>query len=164
MTAAIENLKSLFLVMPADEDFPSETCRVVSAADADEAIGKYIVQVLAREDVWLEDVYTNAASGSFAESLFVQRGVPLLDEQGDWICTWQEARRIFEGNVRDLFGVHTDWADRYLHFYFENQAASWRDAMAQWGFPQEMIGYMLKQRGGWCDIVCESLDSIMRID
>jgi hypothetical protein len=164
MTAATATEESLYLVWPAEDDLPCEASRLVCAPDEDTAVTKYIENVLARDDDWLEEVYTNSAQMRFARHFYIEKGVPLWDDQGDWVCSPEEARQIFETNVRDFFGFHEDWADLYLRFFGENRTQPWQSAMAEWRFPQEMIGYMLRTLGGgWCEIARIPLDEIQRI-
>ncbi len=154
----------LYLVLPADEDFPSPKCRLVSAPDRNEAVGKYIDQVLALDDEWLELIYDTSPTASLVSRFFTPRGIPMLDEQGEWLADPEEARAPFEKNVTEFFGAYMDWSELYLKFYRENAHEPWRVAMARAGFPQAMVGYILRRQVvSICEIQAIALDEIPRL-
>jgi hypothetical protein len=156
--------EKLFLVLPADEDFPSPKCRLVSATSKDAAVGKYIDQVLALDEEWLELIYDTSPTASLASRFFGPRGIPVLDEQGEWLVEPEEAKVVFEQNVREFFAPRQDWSDIYLKFYLGNAHEEWRAAMARGQFPQAMVGYILKRQViSVCEMQTVAVDELPRL-
>lgn len=139
-------LDDLYLVWPAEQDLPNPACRVVSAPDSEAALNRYIENVVAREEAWLALIYSSSQAGWLPSRFFTRAGLPLFDEQGEWICEPAEAQAIFAANARAFFEPHPEWADLYLKFFLENREPGWRAAMARWQFPPAMIAYILRHQ------------------
>ncbi len=157
-------LDDLYLVWPAEQDLPSPACRIVSAADPEGALNRYIEKVIAVDEEWLALIYDSSPVAWLAARFFTRAGIPLLDEQGEWICEPDEAQAIFAQNVRAFFGPHPEWADLYVRFYVENREPAWRDAMARWQFPPAMIAYILRQQAvSQCEVAVMALREVEAI-
>jgi hypothetical protein len=159
----MQNLK--YVVCPIEDGLEAGMLRIVIASSQDEAIAKYARQVLIRDKFYLEHIYSNTVSASFAETFYADGDGHFLDENGSRRVGPEYAQERFEENVRNFFQERQDFADLYLDFFLHDHSQSFDAALEKWRFSEEMLLYIcLGDLAYFGDLAVFELSGIEEID
>jgi hypothetical protein len=159
----MQNLK--YVVCPIEDGLEAGMLRIVNASSQDEAIAKYARQVLIRDKFYLEHIYSNTVSASFAETFYADGDGHFLDENGSRRVGPEYAQERFEENVRNFFQERQDFADLYLDFFLHDHSQSFDAALEKWRFSEEMLLYIcLGDLAYFGDLAVFELSRIEEID
>jgi hypothetical protein len=154
-----------YVVCPIEDGLEAGMLRIVNAASPEEAIAKYARQVLIRDKFYLEHIYSNTVSASFAERFYADGDGHFLDENGTRRVAPEYAQERFEENVRHFFQERQEFADLYLDFFWHDRSPSFDAALEKWRFSDEMLLYIcLGDLAYFGDLAVFALSDIEEID
>lgn len=123
-----------FLVELIDALDDAPTVARIAAPDAATAITSFLRTFAPTDDAFLDYVAATSINLSFAEHFWIQSDADdALFEQG----RLQLSDELFAERVQQFFGPHQDYADLYLTYYFNADAAA-----SPPSFPADMLAYI----------------------
>jgi hypothetical protein len=139
----------------SDSPFEDRAFGIVNAPDTDDATLLFIQVFGLQSDAFIEYVYDKSIDSSLAEHFWVQTDEEeaLFSERGELSIDDEEIR----ARVRTFFSEHADFAERYVDYYFGEQAEPPTDL-----FPDDMLLYIWLN-ADWTDVVAIPLDDIVVI-
>jgi hypothetical protein len=110
-----------YLVGLRGSDLEHRELRIVTATSQEEAAEKFITSFAPGDETLLEMIADRSVSMSFASYFWLQ-----TEEDKAWFRETAEvlvSKDEFERRVRQFFGVHADFANLYLDYYFSAEEA-----------------------------------------
>lgn len=124
-----------YLVCYSENDIKDCEMVIVNAESKEEAIDKYITNIVINHSWFLESVYDTARNMSYAEALYVDEHKQyLFDEYGNPKYSYEKINEYFLNNVKELFKGKEDWYNLYMKLFNGEQVV----------FPREMLIHMYK--------------------
>jgi hypothetical protein len=134
-----------FLVGYDETPFGDRDFVIVNAGNREEAVMRFIRETALNEDIFIEHIYEKTVNMSLAEMFWFQteKEMEHFTQKGEVLIDVEEFKR----RVRKFFGDYTDFAERYLDYYFSES-----DEPPDELFPEEMLFYIWSE-SDWADEV-----------